>query len=575
MKMAGRWRLTGRGLLFAGLALAAVPGLSGVSADQSIAELRSHHITSAGTSIEVPWSPVILEVQTALARLGFYKGSIDGRDSIATGYAVRVYRKVHGLDGASGDWGELLAHLEAQTAEGAEIESRLDRARRTQIKAAREILDQRIELQTILHGSAPAADDSDAESYGCLVIPNADCLFRTAMESAGSVVREEYRNWALRDLIRAQALAGRYDAALASLKKLTDPRLIFVALREIAEAMAGTGRFEKALETARLIPEPNHRARAMVSIATALAVSRQYLQAREVGEEATRLLARERDVADRVMTAAGFAEDVADAGDRHHAAALLKSAAGDLAGADDGPARDAAWARLARAQLAIGNQTAAAEALGNIADARSRSGVAVGGALRRGEPGRATQLLASVDDLRYRVLALCDVAWSHHRTGDVAGAASLLTRAAQLVEEVDSPYAGSFARARIAETLAKLGQFDAAEEAAMRIADDALRARTLWAVSERRRAAGDVAGSERSERRAIAVAGAAMSAFDRTAVLGDIAVSLARAGRIELAREAYTDALQATRRIKIDWWRARALARAAGTLHELESWGVF
>lgn len=562
-----------------GVALGAALIAGEARADQSVAELAPRHRQVPELGLEAPWSPVILEIQTALSRLGFYRGSIDGHFSIATGHAVRVYRKAHKLEGASTDWDGLLAHLETQAGEGAEVQSRLERARRAQIRAAREVLNERVELRAALRDDGGTVPGEAPDSLDCFVVPNVDCLFRSAMRSAMAVAREEYRNWALRDLIRAQALAGRHEAALASLKKLTDPRLIFVSLREIAEAMASTGAYEKAVETARLIPEPSHRARALAAVASALSEAEQYLRGREIGGEATRLLAREHDVAERVMLTAAFAEKVATAGDRSYASSLLKSAADDLGEATGGPARDAAWARLARAQLALGDRGAAVTSLDRIEDPRSRAGVAAAGAAEAAQQADAkkmsARLLTSIDDLRYRVLGMCDVAYSQHSIGDTSAAQKMLSRAERMVDDIDSPFAASFARARIAETRARLGQLEAAEDSAGRIEDDALRARTFWMIAEVRRRTGDVAGAERSESRAIDGAATAKSAFDRTTVLADFAVGLARAGRLALARKSYEDALQAAQRIKIDWWRARALARAAGILQELERHGIF
>ena len=564
------------------LLLASAVLLGGLAGGRASAEqaLPAFGVSVAGlpeTSLESSRSPVILEIQSGLARLGFYKGSIDGQFSIATGQAVRLYRKVHNLEGGPTEWDGLLAHLESQTREGAEIDSRLDRARRSQIKAAREILDQQVELQAMLNNAKKADGLAPPLTYDCLVVPNADCMFRTAMESAANVAREEYRNWALRDLIRALAIVGRYEEALGSLKKLTDPRLIFMALREVSEAMARSGQFDKALETARLIPEPAHRGRALIAVAGRLAETRQYLRARDMGDEALRFLAREGDVAERLITMAGFAEDIAAAGDTDYAARLLGVVESALGEAPDGAPRDAAWARLARARVALGDHASAIHALKRIENSHYRTGIGSGlnETAQQAAPGRAMQLLSTIDDVRYRVLALCDVAYSEFRTGDAARAMALIAQAERMVETVDSPYAGSFGRARIAETLLKLGRPDLATTMATGIGDDALRARALWTIAESRRAAGDAAAAERDEGRAIEAAASARSVFDRAVVLGDFAVSLARNGRAALARETYGNALQAARRINIDWWRARALAKAAGTLHELEAQGVY
>ena len=62
-------------------------------------------------------SPLLLEVQTALSHLGFCNGSADGQFMIATGHAIRRYRRTHRLPDTARDWQPLMEHLNGQIQE--------------------------------------------------------------------------------------------------------------------------------------------------------------------------------------------------------------------------------------------------------------------------------------------------------------------------------------------------------------------------------------------------------------------------------------------------------------------------
>jgi len=62
-------------------------------------------------------SPLLLEVQTALSHLGFYNGSANGQFTIATGHAIRRYRRTHRLPDTARDWQTLMEHLNGQIQE--------------------------------------------------------------------------------------------------------------------------------------------------------------------------------------------------------------------------------------------------------------------------------------------------------------------------------------------------------------------------------------------------------------------------------------------------------------------------
>ncbi len=109
-----------------------------------------------------------------------------------------------------------MEHLNGQVRQSRGVKSGLDRARINQIAAARSLLDEGLEIQQRLQ-KVPSGEIGDAKVYECFVVPTPDCLFALALQGVDKIEREEYRNWALRDLIREQALSGRVDDAFAGL----------------------------------------------------------------------------------------------------------------------------------------------------------------------------------------------------------------------------------------------------------------------------------------------------------------------------------------------------------------------
>lgn len=372
-------------------------------------------------------------------------------------------------------------------------------------------------------------------------------------------------------------MAGRAEAASSHLRKLSDPRLIFVALREIAEGLAYTGDLEKAMETARAIPEPVQRMRANIAIAELLLEKRQLIEARRLGSEILDLSIRLRNVAERVLIVSSLAAKYVDAGDVAFGGEVLNGAARKLEGLLDGPVRDAAWATVARVRLTLGDQDGAAEALHRIEDERVRMRTIASGADGQTNFAGLKQtgrLSSSVVGLRYRVLALTEIARGHWVQGDRSSATLLLRRAEGMVEEIDSPFAGSYAFARISEGYVRFSLVEEAIRLADKIKDDDLRARTYWKLSRRLTTNGALAVAATLEERALETAAAATSTFDRAALLGSFAGDLAEAQRINLAQDTFERAIAESRKIKRGWWRVRVLARLARVKQTIERYGV-
>jgi len=519
-----------------------------------------------------PWSPILFEVQTALAHLGFYNGSIDGQYSIATGHAIRRYRRTHRLFGATFEWPKLLQHLTEQVERTRHVKSGLERARISQISAARALLDEGLEIQRYLSDD-PSEAAPEPESYECFLVPTADCLFDRAAAGIEDIKKEEYRNWALRDLIRELANTGRADEAFRQMKRLSDPRLIFIALREIASGLMKNEQFDRAIDTARLIPEANQRAKALTSIAHVLLADKRVTEARGIGKEIKILLSHQRNFAERTLMLARLAEQFLSAGDSEFGRFLIETTEEGLRKISDGPARDAAWATIARIRLLIGDEDAAAEALAKIEAAQIKAralAVSAGRTSITKTAQHSLRFATSIGDLRYRTLALSEMALSQHRLGKRVLAEDLLKRAESLVEDIDSPFGSSFALSRVAGSYARIGMFVSAIRTANNIDDDDLRSRLFWFISEHLRTAARNSEAQVMESRAIKVATEAKSAFDQASLLAGFAVELAQSGRIEFARQIFDRAMDSARLIKARWWRVRVLSRMARTLAVIE-----
>ena len=80
------------------------------------------------------------------------------------------------------------------------------------------------------------------------------CLLSEALESAKAIGKAELRDWALGEILIAEARAGLGERAMETTSRINDPRLVMVALRDIAEAQAAGGNPEEALAAADIIP---------------------------------------------------------------------------------------------------------------------------------------------------------------------------------------------------------------------------------------------------------------------------------------------------------------------------------
>ena len=194
------------------------------------------HRSARGSLFE--WSPLIEQVQHLLIEFDLFAGPAAGRITPETQQAIRAYQTQSGLpvDGTANE--ALLRHMET-VGRAATLKRRLARARDEQVERARSALQGSAATRDLLLSEKPVLAALPPEgAEACFRNPDVDCLLKGATAAIRDIGREDYRDWALRDVIRAQAAAGRMAAARASIKQLSDLRLVLVSLREAAASLS-------------------------------------------------------------------------------------------------------------------------------------------------------------------------------------------------------------------------------------------------------------------------------------------------------------------------------------------------
>lgn len=502
------------------------------------------------------WSPLIQQVQELLIEFDLFAGPVNGRLTPETQRAIRAYQKQSELSETGNATEDLLKHMET-VGRAATLKKRLAKARDEQIEKARKALqnseatrDLLKPANTILAALPP--DKFDA----CLRAPDIDCLLSGATAALQDIEREDYRDWALREVVRAQGAVGRTEAARTNIKRLSDLRLVLVALREVAASLSDAGYDADALRLTETIPDPWNKARALVTIAesatnaaparTALLHLLPKLKDREGALEiAAELLANTEEPDARATIAAAIETLLAE--QRDPSPITLGAIAAAYARAD---LERRALAMLDRIGEASRDQIALAEAAGLLA-----------------RKGKLSEAMLRADRLRTPqlfVLALTKVADAQRDRREIAGAAASLTRAEVVLLDIERPFAADSARARIAEAWVQLGNADQAIENAQAINSRGLKAQTLWELAALGHGQNTdfvvpaTAATERME-----------SAFDRAATLARAARGFAEAGLTERAKETFGLAVRETKAIRRNWWRARILSLLATVLAEL------
>ncbi len=190
---------------------------------------------------------------------------------------------------------------------------------------------------------------------------------------------------------------------------------------------------------------------------------------------------------------------------------------------------------------------------------------------RAGAGGRALETAAEISDARYRSVALSEVAITLVRSGSAGHAQDIAERALDESAEIAAhfAYAKGYAVSRAASALVELGELTRASEAAGKIKDHSLRAKSLWLIAIAQARSGDRSAA-RTFDRAHAAVDAIKSSLDRAWTYCSIAAASAKAGEDALAREAYAAARDLAAAIRSPWARANVFTKLATTLAELE-----
>ena len=496
------------------------------------------------------WSPLVQQIQQFLIEFDLLAGPANGRMTPETQQAIRAYQEQSDRPVTGGADEDLLRHMET-VGRAATLKKRLARARDQQVEKARNALEGSAATRDLLQSDKPllAAVPQDGIDR-CLRAPDIACLLESAIGAVSKIAREDYRDWALRDIVRALAAAGKLEEARQTIRQLSDLRLVLVSLRETAAALAEAGNAAEALALTETIPDPWNRSRALLAVAIA------ETENDAVVDTLIELLPKLEDRAGAIEIAAELLSELAEKGHASSADAVFDMTQTLLDGVKD-------EARIALGTLATGYAKAG----------RQKSASAV--MKRLGESGRDTiafaeyaAMLARQGDMsaamaaanrlrtpRLFVLAMTKVAAALHEQDRTNAAADALRKAEAATPDIERAFAADTAWAQIATVWSDLALPNQALERIGKIKSRTLSAQTLW---------GFAAKSQEPDSgmfdRAVAATDLIESTFDRAATFARAATGLAKAGRLDQARQAFDYAVREAKAIRNGWWQARILS---------------
>lgn len=528
----------------------------------------------------------VQKVQEALAEMGYYLGNIDGHLNPETAAAVRVYQKAMGLK-VDGEISRELWDMLNNAVEVRGLLKRLDTARKAGKDKARALLLSHSATQDLITDTDKERANPVRNADGCFAEPTVRCLLTEARESVKAVFKPELRDWALGEILVAQARAGLSDWAMQTASGIRDPRLIIVALRDIAEAQAAAGNSDQALEAVQIIPDAEKRAEALANIAQ--------IHARQGDASATRtaantLLAMVDTVqpqAKQIAFKMQIARVLQQTGNPLQTRQLLESGEAQSRALADEKQRSLGLRHVATAMADMGQAEAAMKLASDISVKSERDPILLAIAKTMADKGDIDLALKTVKDIapRYRANILSHILFARARTGTEQDLQQIMQQAEETIALIALPYARSYAQSRLALTLSRMGgmqqpvatagaaadrpHFNTATAQAEKITDHHLRAFAQWSIAFDQRRVGDAEGSLRMETRAWESTEAITSRLSRVWMFADLAAQYARQGHTESGWDAFDNGLKTGRTIDNAWGRARALAKLAETLIEL------
>lgn len=551
----------------------------------SIEGLASFETAAAGAFDEPLSQPrknynaaLVRRIQEGLATQGFYLGAIDGVFGPNTEAAIRAYQASAELPIDGVPSAQLAIDLETGGKVG-QLLNRLEKARIAATEKAREALLSRPETSALIDGVGTGqAKPHDIKS--CLAKPTPQCLLVEAALSAGDIEKPEMRDWALGEILTSQAKAGLAGDALATTRRIHDPRLIMVALRDIAKAQAAAGNTADAMVAVDIIPDLTQQIEAYVAIAEIQADMGHVEAAAETATHMLEYLRRIEDPLVKIAFRSRIAVILHRAGSEAQAAQNIAVAEALLASIRDPDDRGEGQRNIAAAYAENGEAIKAMEALKSVTAGANDVPVLIAAATKLAQAGDADEALVTADSIeavRYRALVLARIASYQAGAGDLISARATLDKAVQAAKQIKFPFARAYAFSRIALALNDVSisagndadLLDQAIDTARLIKDGRLKAHIFWTIADDRRRAGDADGSAKAQKQAEAATADIRSPFSRVWMLCDIAQERAHSQDADAAWAAFNEAFDEAKTIHHPWGRARALAKVAGTMTAL------
>jgi len=522
---------------------------------------------------------LVLRIQKELADQGFYFGPLDGRYGPQTEAAIKAYQKSAELK-ADGKATEQLAKDLETGGQVSKLLGRLEKSRRESTDIAREALLANPQTRYLIDGAAFNQQSAPRNKKACMAKPEPRCLLIEAAASARDIDKPEMRDWALGEILTAQARAGLAQDAAVTTRRIHDPRLIMVALRDIAKARAEIGQIEDALAAVDIIPDPVQQVEAYVAIAEIQSKNDDSFNAAETAKHLIPYLER----IDSVLTQISFRSRVAiflhKAGHEAHALSQIEAAEGQLILITDEESLNKARRHIAAAYAENGMAQRALLVLKDVVNGASDVPVLVAAATGLAQAGEADAALVTADNIeavRYRALVLARIASYQAGAGQFDQARATLNKAKEAAAKIKFPFAKAYAFSRIALAFNDVsisigddkGLRDEAINATHLIKDDRLKAHIFWTIADERRRGGDIDGATSAQNEATKATDDIMSPFSRVWMLCDIAEERSRHQEADAAWSVFNLALDEAKTISNPWGRARALSKVASTMTSL------
>ena len=513
------------------------------------------------------------KLQGLLTELELYRGPIDGQSGAALSAALLQYLQAARLPLGSELTDALFDQLEASV-RLRRLTRFLETLGREQSEQARLALLSQPQTRDLVvpPPGGPARPPPQAGAvFGCLRAPTAPCLTDAAVEASQAIEEPRLRDWALSEIVKAQARAGATDAARATIRRLGDARQIIVSLRDLATIQAERHDVAAALATARSIPDGLARIEAELAITARQLDTGARDGARTSLDLADAAIDQVTEPLQRVALRARVASLRWRAGDPDAADRALAAAQAETRKLTSPDGRATGYGFVATALAEIGRP---AEAVRLIADNRiaddapAALAAAAGAAALARDPTEADRVAALIAEPRFRAIALVQLAGIEARQSEPARAAAELTEANRVARSIDEAAWRDYPLSRIAQAYIDLQQPGPAADAARAIVDAGMRARLLFVIAHLEAAQGAPAATDtvaEAERSAATLA----APLDECWMLTEVALAFAAADDHAAARAMLQRAAEVAAAIQEPASRARAFSRVASVMLDL------